>query len=90
MITAAEARKKAHDENAKLSPIVMTLIDKKIKAACKEGRMAVEVRFSMLPLEDRHVNHVLSLLADNGFGACAHRLTNACGDLGDWLFKISW
>lgn len=90
MITAAEARKKAHDENAKLSPIVMTLIDKKIRAACKEGRMTVEVRFSMLPLEDRHVNHVLNLLAENGFEASAHRLTDSCGDLGDWLFKIAW
>ena len=90
MITATEARQKAHDENAKLSPIVMTLIDKKIRAACKEGRMAVEVRFSMLPLEDRHVNHVLSLLADNGFGACAQRLTDSLGDPGDWVFKISW
>lgn len=90
MITANEARKQAQKENAKLSPIVMAVINKKIKAACKEGRMAVEVRFSMLPLEDRHVDHVLCLLAENGFGACAHRLTDACGDLGDWLFKISW
>ena len=90
MITANDARKQAQKENSKLSPMVMTLIDKKIRKACKEGRMAVEVRFSLLPLEDRHVDHVLCLLAENGFGACAHRLTDSCGDLGDWLFKISW
>ena len=90
MITANDARKQAQKENSKLSPMVMTLIDKKVRAACKAGLMAVEVRFSMLPLEDRHVNHVLCLLAENGFGACAQRLTDSLGDPGDWVFKISW
>lgn len=90
MITANEARKQAQKENSKLSPMVMTLIDKKIRAACKEGRMAVEVQFSLLPLEDRHVSHVLNLLAENGFGASASRLKDSCGDPGDWLFKIAW
>lgn len=90
MISANDARKQAQKENSKLSPMVMTLIDKKIRKACKEGLMRTSIRIGLIPLEDRHVENVLNLLAENGFGACAHRLTDACGDLGDWVFEISW
>jgi len=90
MICANDARVTAQKENSKLSPMVLTLIDKKIRKACKQGLTCTSVQIGLIPLEDRHVQHVLSVLAENGFGACAQRLTNSLGDLGDWVFKISW
>ena len=90
MITAQQARKKAQDENAKLSPMVMTLIDKKIRKACKEGLMRTSVQIGLIPLEDRHVQHVLNLLDQNGYGCRADRLEGLCGEPGDWVFEITW
>jgi len=90
MITANDAREQAQKERSKLSPMVLTLIDKKIRKACKEGLMHTSIQIGFIPLEDRHVNHVLSVLAQNGFGACANRLADSCGEPGDWVFEISW
>lgn len=89
MITAAEARKQAQEEAGKLSPQVLTVIDQSVKAACKDGLMRTQVQFSLFPLEQRHVNHVLSILKTLGYGCKAGQLTSPEYN-GDWLFEISW
>ena len=89
MITAQEARKQAQEEAGKLSPQVLTVIDQSIKAACKDGLMHTEVQFSLFPLEQRHVSHVLSVLQALGYGCKTEQfITGECR--GDWLFKITW
>ena len=90
MICANDARKKAQKENSKLSPLVLTLIDQKIRKACKQGLMRTSVQIGLIPLEDRHVHHVLAVLEQNGYGCRADRLEGPCGEPGDWVFEISW
>jgi len=90
MICANDAREKAQKENSKLSPLVLTLIDQKIKKACKQGLMHTSVQIGLIPLEDKHVKHVLSVLEQNGYGCRADRLKNAFDEPGDWVFEISW
>ena len=90
MICANDAREQANKENSKLSPMVLTLIDKKIRKACKEGLMHTSIQIGLIPLEDRHVLHVLSVLEQNGYGCRADRLKDFCGEPGDWVFEISW
>lgn len=90
MICANDARVTAQKENSKLSPMVLTLIDKKIRKACKQGLMCTSVQIGLIPLEDRHVQHVLYVLAQNGYGCRADRLKNAFDEPGDWVFEIRW
>ena len=90
MICANDAREKAQKENSKLSPMVLTLIDQKIRKACKEGLMRTSVQIGIIPLEDRHVKHVLAVLEQNGYGCRADRLRNAFDEPGDWVFEITW
>lgn len=89
MITAAEARKKANDENAKLRPIVLTLIDKAIKKACRQGEYYVSVQISNMILDERHVRDAISVLNHEGYGCRAKQLT-CLDEPADWLFEISW
>ena len=90
MICANDAREKAQKENSKMSPLVLTLIDQKIKKACKQGLMRTSVQIGLIPLEDRHVQHVLKILEQNGYGCRADHLVGPCCELGDWVFEISW
>ena len=89
MISAQEAHKRAQEEAGKLSPQVLTVIDQSIKAACKDGLMHTQVQFSLFPLEQRHVGHVLSVLKNLGYKCKAGQLVSG-GHSGDWLFEISW
>lgn len=90
MICANEARARAEKENAKLSPLVLTLIDKKIKEACKQGLRSTKVQIGLIPLEDRHAQHVLNILDQKGYGCRVDRLKGFCDEPGDWVFEISW
>lgn len=89
MICAVEARNKANEENAKMRPIVMTIIDKAIKKACRRGDYHVSVQISNMILDERHVRDAISVLNSEGYGCRAEQQT-CMGDPADWLFEISW
>lgn len=90
MLTAAEARTKVNAENSKFSSMVLTLINKKIRKACRKGQVQVSVQVGLIPLEERHVKHVLSVLGKNGYIYSAHQLETLAGEPGDWVFEIKW
>lgn len=90
MLTAVEARTKVNAENSKFSFMVLTLINQKIRKACRKGQVQVSVQIGLIPLEQRHVQHVLSVLAEKGYNCSAHQLKTLAGELGDWVFEIKW
>lgn len=90
MLTADEARAKVNAENSKFSSMVLTLINKKIKKACRKGQAQVSVQVGLIPLEARHVQDVLSVLGKNGYIYSAHQLETLAGEPGDWVFEIKW
>ena len=90
MITAVEARTKVNAENSKFSSMVLTLINKKIKKACRKGQAQANVQVGLIPLEPRHVQHVLSVLTENGYNCSAYQMETFSGELGDWMFEIKW
>jgi hypothetical protein len=90
MLTAAEARTKVNAENSKFSFMVLTLINKRIKKACRNGQVQVSIQIGLIPLEERHVKHVLSVLEENGYNCSAHQLKTDWGEASDWMFTIKW
>ncbi len=90
MLTAIEARTKVNAENSKFSPMVLTLINKKIRKACRKGQAQVDVQVGLIPLEARHVQDVLSVLRKNGYSCSAYQMETLAGELGDWMFEIKW
>ena len=90
MLTAVEARAKVNAENSKFSSMVLTLINQKVKKACRKGQVQVSVQIGLIPLEYRHVQHVLSVLAENGYNCSAHQLKTPWEQVGDWMFEIKW
>ena len=90
MLTAVEARTKVNAENSKFSSMVLTLINKKIRKACRKGQAQTSVQIGLIPLEERHVQDVLSVLAKNGYTCSAHRLKTPWEQAGDWMFEIKW
>ena len=90
ILTATEARTRVNAESSKFSLMVLTLINKKIKKACRHGQVQVSIQISLIPLEERHVKHVLSVLEENGYSCSAHRLKTVYEEDGDWMFEIKW
>jgi hypothetical protein len=90
MLTAVEARAKVNAENSKFSSMVLTLINKKIRKACRKGQVRVSVQIGLIPLERRHVDHVLSVLTKNGYDCSAYQLKTPWECAGDWMFEIKW